>query len=856
MNLHLQRQGAFFIAFADIRCFCATLAKPLLERIPAPRQLRNRFYFREKTTKLLALVAAGAISLGAAQQSSAAFAKGDLIMSFQATGGEGATTTYVVNLGTGYSYRDATTNISNVINIGSNLSSIFGGEWYERSDLYVNIIGNSEAGYSPANQGGPVVNGDARNTIYASRARTDSDATTYTAWSSAAAALGAAGTQVQTYNSAVSSSLSGSNSASIPISNNNTIEEFTMPAGSLLTNFLNFGTDFNQAFGTGSLSSLSGTNYEGALTLQRINRVDGTTGSLEGNVVVDGIAAGTGSNEGFFGIRSTGQIDYFAPIPTPSPTPSPMPPSGGGAGTGGGSSAGGTGSGGSSGGGSGLNTVDWLESKPTNRQFRMAVYAKVLVDNILKSNPQNLLGAFDKNGLAGSSAPLVEDNGVFALTIWRDANTKEAIDLKFYDADSGRIYFIAEELEFSKDSQAGTLQKPIELVPLYEEVELRINIARGWNWVSFGVLPARASVERVFGDYSFTDNDLVKGANGFATFFQGKWYPEDFTLETGRMYSVRRQAEGSAVVGVIGGEKDASEEIALVKGWNWLGYTPGQAKAVGEALASLQAVNGDLIKGQSLGSVSFNNGTWVPGSAQLLPGRGYMLRLEKEQNFRFEQPALAMVNADNSNGEQPPSLRIVANTVPKVLTATLASTTVPDWRAPQGKANNMVVFATTKIDGKAVEAAGSRLSAFDGTQIAGVVEIEDGPAGKCFSLQILTDSADGATISFKAYDAASGKTVDLKETLPFQADGVVAGIDTPKPFTYTSPTPAPTGSASAPSGGGGSDQSEKPKNGKKGGSGSAKKSGNAKSKSDSASGSKKSSGGASKKSGSKKSKKK
>jgi len=263
-----------------------------------------------------------------------------------------------------------------------------------------------------------------------------------------------------------------------------------------------------------------------------------------------------------------------------------------------------------------------------------------------------------------------------------------------------------------------------------------------------------------------------------------------------------------------------------------------------------------LIKGQSLGSVSFNNGTWVPGSAQLLPGRGYMLRVEKEQNFRFEQPALAMVNADNSNGEQPPSLRIVANTVPKVLTATLASTTVPDWRAPQGKANNMVVFATTKIDGKAVEAAGSRLSAFDGTQIAGVVEIEDGPAGKCFSLQILTDSADGATISFKAYDAASGKTVDLKETLPFQADAVVAGIDTPKPFTYTSPTPAPTGSASAPSGGGGSDQSEKPKNGKKGGSGSAKKSGNAKSKSDSGSGSKKSSGGASKKSGSKKSKKK
>jgi hypothetical protein len=239
-----------------------------------------------------------------------------------------------------------------------------------------------------------------------------------------------------------------------------------------------------------------------------------------------------------------------------------------------------------------------------------------------------------------------------------------------------------------------------------------------------------------------------------------------------------------------------------------------------------------------------------------------MLRVEKGQTFRFEQPALAMVNADNSNGEQSPSLRMAANTMPKVLSATLASTTVPDWTAPQGKANNMVVFATVKIDGKDVDAAGSRLAAFDGTQIAGVVEIKDGPTGKHFPLQILTDSADGATILFKAYDAASGKMVDLKETLPFQADGVIARIDTPKPFTYTSPTPTPTAPAPsgppAPSGGGGSGsgQTEPAKKGKGAKKSSASKSANAKSKSNSGSSAKKSSGNSAKKSGAKKAKKK
>jgi hypothetical protein len=271
-----------------------------------------------KTTKLLSLLASGAVLLGTSQKSSAAFANGDLLLSFQATGGQGVTSTYVANLGTGYSYRDAVSNISNVISIGGDLTTLYGSNWYDRTDLYINIIGNQAAGYSPANQGGPVVNGDARNTIYVSRARTDSDATSYTAWSSAASAMNAVGTQVQTYNTAVSSFLSSASAATIPTSASNTIEDFTTPAGSLLVNFSNFGADFNQAFTSGSLFNVSGTNYEGALTLQRINRVDGTTGALAGNVVVNGISAGTGSNEGFFAISSNGQVDYFTAVPEPS----------------------------------------------------------------------------------------------------------------------------------------------------------------------------------------------------------------------------------------------------------------------------------------------------------------------------------------------------------------------------------------------------------------------------------------------------------------------------------------------------------------------------------------------------------
>ena len=181
-----------------------------------------------------------------------------------------------------------------------------------------------------------------------------------------------------------------------------------------------------------------------------------------------------------------------------------------------------------------------------------------------------------------------------------------------------------------------------------------------------------------------------------------------------------------------------------------------------------------------------------------------MLRVENEQTFRFEQPALAALQTApipaNPVRSMPPTLKTVVKPALKVLSATLASTTEPDWTAPEGKANNMVVYGTVAIDGKDVDAAGSRLAAFEGNQIAGFVEIQDGPNGKYFPLQILTDSTDGSTITFKVYDATTGKTVDLKETVPFQAEGVVAAIDAPKLFIYTMPSPSPSPSPSPTSG--------------------------------------------------------
>ena len=261
----------------------------------------------------------GAALLAGATFASAAFNNGDLIMSFQATGGTGASQTVAANLGAGYSFRDATANALNVINLGSLLSSTYGNNWYDRTDLYMTINGLRSAGGSPANQGGPVANGDARNATYMGYTRDNGDALTYTPFSMTASQVRAAGSQLTTYNATVATALASVNQATISTDTVNTIEDFTTPnsGGTRLANWISFNSAALTTFSSGTLFSVNGTAYQGAMTLQRLNAYDGTTGALAGNVVVDGISAGTGSNEGFFAITSSGQVDYIAPIPEP-----------------------------------------------------------------------------------------------------------------------------------------------------------------------------------------------------------------------------------------------------------------------------------------------------------------------------------------------------------------------------------------------------------------------------------------------------------------------------------------------------------------------------------------------------------
>jgi hypothetical protein len=82
------------------------------------------------------------------------FTDADIVLGFQATGGQGASTSLYFNLGSSTAIRD-NPNIGLLGNISTDLVATYGANWFTRTDLYFGAFGNRENGSTTTNPGSP-----------------------------------------------------------------------------------------------------------------------------------------------------------------------------------------------------------------------------------------------------------------------------------------------------------------------------------------------------------------------------------------------------------------------------------------------------------------------------------------------------------------------------------------------------------------------------------------------------------------------------------------------------------------------------------------------------------------------------
>ena len=281
----------------------------------------------QKTTYIaLAVAVAGVITGASAQAQNPNFTAGDLVLGFRATGGIGSGTVIEAGLGnTANVFRDATTNLVNIVNIGSLLNSTYGlgaGNpiaWYERTDLLFGAAGCWSNG-SPLTT---LQNGDPEQTIYSTKPRAAVGANEFAKNSTPTGTftlttLDTAATNMVAMNQKI---VTGSLTAvsTFPTSELNTWEDFNPMSGTTQTTA--FGgtitSGIQQAFAVGNYGTYQVGIAEGALDLYRSSAANN---SLPGQYTSTALQRAA-EFQGTIVIDNTGSVSFnvtTASVPEPT----------------------------------------------------------------------------------------------------------------------------------------------------------------------------------------------------------------------------------------------------------------------------------------------------------------------------------------------------------------------------------------------------------------------------------------------------------------------------------------------------------------------------------------------------------
>ena len=172
----------------------------------------------------------------------------------------------------------------------------------------------------------------------------------------------------------------------------------------------------------------------------------------------------------------------------------------------------------------------------------------------------------------------------------------------------------------------------------YTKGTLVIPLVNGWNWISFNVLTVPATLQSVLaGCPTIANSDVIISGDGKnATYFNGAWYGTLTDIRAGMKYRLKVAAGGTLTIN--GNYVYEGVAINLVEGWNWLGYCLREQKPLADALSLLNLTNSDVIISSDGKNATYYNGVWYGTLTNLVPGKGYMLKVAEAQTFYYAMP--------------------------------------------------------------------------------------------------------------------------------------------------------------------------------------------------------------------------
>ncbi len=238
------------------------------------------------------------------------------------------------------------------------------------------------------------------------------------------------------------------------------------------------------------------------------------------------------------------------------------------------------------------------------------------------------------------------------LTVYSNEVSGEDISFYIWDASDGKLKeaLLNEQsiVPFIPNQITGTYTSPA-IFTNTEVTGQQITFNQGWTWTSFNVTDARfANLNALTKTLTLATSDLIQSNAPalFDTYQQNALNPEESGwfgtissnggITSNKMYKFR--LETAQKLNIKGTPVDLNTwSFDLTTNWNWLPFVVSKNIPVGDALANLNASDGDVIKSQSAFAIYSTIAGWKGSLTYLRAGEGYMLYTAIAQKFSYPE---------------------------------------------------------------------------------------------------------------------------------------------------------------------------------------------------------------------------
>lgn len=291
----------------------------------------------------------------------------------------------------------------------------------------------------------------------------------------------------------------------------------------------------------------------------------------------------------------------------------------------------------------------------------MSVVGAVEVNGNRAADEEDMVAAFVDDSLRGvTKLQYVEEyDQYFAfLDIYGKSeqqqaisNQLEAVSFRYWDASDGTTYanLTPNDLRYADKSSFGTPGNPV-IMEVNQEIYQSIPMERGWNWFSFNVNPTQGNnPERLFEPLNASSNDEIKreqGSQSNVLIYQNqRWIGNMEAVTPRHLYKLKISNPDTLLTP---GQRVAVSDrrLPLNSGWNRVGFVSELILSVNEAMSSVRATEGDLVKGQRRFAV-YDEGLkeWIGSLSFMEPGEGYMINLASGDNQVLTYPSYSLLSS-------------------------------------------------------------------------------------------------------------------------------------------------------------------------------------------------------------------